>query len=35
MSAYLSKQIADQQRWTITVMFAPIVALGAIQKLWS
>jgi Tfp pilus assembly protein PilO len=33
--ADLSKQIAEQQRWTITVMFASIVALGAIQKLWS
>jgi hypothetical protein len=27
ISADLSKQIADQQRWTITGMFASIVAL--------
>jgi hypothetical protein len=33
--ANLSKQIADTQRWTITVVFASIVALGAIQKLWG
>ena len=32
--ADLSKQIAEQQRWTITVMFASLVAIGAIQKLW-
>jgi hypothetical protein len=33
--ADLSKQIAQQQLWTITVLFASIVALGAIQKLWA
>jgi hypothetical protein len=33
--ADLSKQLVDQQRWTITVMFASLVAIGAIQKLWA